>query len=332
MPRRIKTQGSDTISHQEGINFYSVNYHASPKLYNMEKDTFDQNSIQLNSSLKISFNSIFSKCKKKSWNDNKIKLEIVRPRGAPYVPFLLKVLVLNIEMDCHTKNTNTDAWFKNYIITPSESEKALEFLQKPISNPSMSEEEIDQYIKLLPIRVQIAMMKEFLSLLSEKLLTIPVEVYTKIQRRPLYDSMYRVNPQLKGCIAQIVMRLSRLKMDTLSFMMIHILHLWEYSASPQITKVSFCDFFGPLIIGFHSKVLLPLDTVNKSAEAALLTAILDATDSRVWNNYGGGRLFTLFKFLTPFEEKRVWQDTIRVSLVIGVTKYKDFINEGEKSE
>lgn len=270
----------------------------------METDTFDETSIIPNQLLAASFHTV-ANIPITTRPKKKIDLETLRPTISPYVPFFLKLLVLNIETDCHEKNNDDDIWFENYKLTNLDRQKAKELVEEPINNPSMNEVKLEHYMKWIPIRVQIAMMEEFLSLLSEKLFKITVPVYEKIQQKPLYDSMYRVNPHVKRSITELVMRLSRLQIETLAFIMIHILHLWEYSMCPQITKVSICDFFGPLIIGFQSRVLLPIDSVNRTAEAAFLTAILDATNSRVWNNYGGGNLFTLFKLLTPFEKKRL---------------------------
>lgn len=325
MPRRIKVLGTHTTVHPAGVTFYSINYHASPKIHIMEADTFDESKIIPSQSLTVSFDIILSKYKKMPWTNKKVRLTDFRPDQSPYVPVILKVLVLNIEMDCHKKNRGDDLWFKYYHPHALESEKAKELLRKPVDNPNMSEAEMTAYLKNIPMRVQISMMKEFISLLSEKLLLVPLPVYAEISKRPLYDSMYRVNPVMRDCVAQIVMRLSRLQMDTLSFMMIHILHLWEYSVSPQITKVTICDFFGPIIIGFQSKVLIPKDSSYKTAEAAILTAVMDATNSRMWNNYGAGKLFTLFKLLTPFEEKRVCNKPTRVSIVMSRTLYSDFV-------
>lgn len=325
MPRRIKVEGTNTTLHPPGITFYSINYHASPKLYIMEADTFDTTSILKPQSLSVSFDTILSAYKSPAWVKKTIRLTDFRPNKSPYVPVFLKVIILNIEMDCHTKNKGDDVWFKNYITYPLESERAKKLLKKPLTNRNMTEEEIHLHLRDVPMRVQIAMMKEFLHLLSERLLVIPHPVYVEISKRPLYDSMYRVNPSMKHCIAQIAMRLSRLQVDTLSFMMIHILHLWEYSVSPQITKVTICDVFGPLMIGFPSKVLIPLDSSYKTAESAIMSAVMDAANSRTWNNYGAGKLFTLFKLLTPFEEKRVCHQQTRVSLVLSQTLYSDFV-------
>lgn len=300
---------------RRNTNFYSKNYHSISKLYSTEYDIVKDYWITAPKRKTISVDVIMHKVNRKTkffkrppWMRKQFSLQEFRPRESPFIPTFLKAVVSNIEADCsdcHNKHlVSKDSWYESYNTTPLELEQARQYLRVPIER-RLTAEEMDQYLQTISVRIQIAMLKEFLDLLSRKLLHIDRATFAEIASKPLYDILFRVNPKLKFIMIKIIAQLSRTTAETLSFMMIHILHLWEYSMTPQITKAVLCDKYGPLLIGFDEKIQIGIESSGKTPESTLLMAIMDAVDSRSWNTWGGGKVLDNFALLTPFERKRV---------------------------
>lgn len=292
--------------YRRSCNFQSRAYHDRPCLIAFETEVVDHD--QAKDYLAYKADLSFYKCnvkrrKKPIWLLNESNLLDQKTIECPFVPFILKTIVLNIEDYC-AKEGNGDKWHEDLSFKKSDRQLALDLLKKSF-DIKQKNNEIEELLDDYPIKIYLCMLRIYLLNFPKRLFYISVEDLRQLCQHSLYDKIQRIKPHIKPFISHVVMRMTRTEMDTLSFMMIHVLHLFEHSKTPHITKTVICEFYGSLIIKLQAKPLVGSSTDLNTIEATILQGFIDSADTFFWNRFGSNRLLGIFRCLTPFEEKRM---------------------------
>lgn len=292
--------------YRRNCNFESREYQDRPCLIAFETEGVERDEVKDFYTYKADLT--FYRCpvkrrKKPSWLRNESNLIDQKAIESPFVPMVLKTIVLNIEDFC-AQEGNGDKWYEDLSFEKADRQLALSLLQKSFQI-KQNEDNLEELLDNYPIKIYLCMLKIYLLNFPKRLFYINVEDLRKLCQHSLYDKIQRIKPHVKPFISNIVMRMTRTEMDTLSFMMIHVLHLFEHSKTPHITKTVICEFYGSLIIKLQEKPLVGSSTDLNTIEATILQGFIDSADTFFWNRFGSNRMLGVFRCLTPFEEKRL---------------------------
>ncbi|VDN29726.1 unnamed protein product [Dibothriocephalus latus] len=107
-----------------------------------------------------------------------------------------------------------------------------------------------------------------------------------IIKRPLFDQFLRPNPNLKSIVKHTALPCNRTTMDTLAFLMLHLLHAWEYASNPLTAKLRLAKIYGPLLVSFAERpVVLDQDPSDyKTEEGGILEVVLEECNGQFWDN------------------------------------------------
>ncbi|VEL12723.1 unnamed protein product [Protopolystoma xenopodis] len=257
-----------------------------------------------------------------------------RPLSAPFVPNLIRKLVNSIESYCYSHSWNiVYATFSTDVRRMTWS--VLRLLLREWDNLDA----MDLRIQSITPQLRCAVLRRFLGCFKVKPLHFYKKTLTQIVQRPLFDQFLRPNPQIKTIVRNAVLPTSRTCLDTLAFLMIHLLHAWEYASNPVTTKIRLAEIYGPLIISFADRpTILDRDvSSSKTEEAAILEVIMDVCDSHFWNNLSMLKIRLAFDHLTGIERRRHKQhcknmQNIGRKLNVGRSIERNRGREGEEGE
>ncbi|KAF5394755.1 hypothetical protein PHET_10354 [Paragonimus heterotremus] len=217
-----------------------------------------------------------------------------RPLKAPFVPELVLYLVNEIETRCH--KTNWDKMFEPLRKYHCDARRLLKQLLKVDSDHKTIKDILD----VSDNSVIIVTLRMFLNEFHNKPLHFSRSLLEELISRPLFDHFLRPNPELPGIIQKASLPTSRTHLDTLSFLMIHLLHALEYCPDPLFGKARLCNLYGPLLISFAERPRLhrPNFSGVHSEEAAILDAVLEVCNSHFWNHMTMLKIDKAFEHLT----------------------------------
>ncbi|VDP21286.1 unnamed protein product [Echinostoma caproni] len=209
-----------------------------------------------------------------------LQLSDFRPLQAPFVPDLIRILANAIEKDC--RSTTFSLFFDHLRPLRVQARKQAAYLVRI----SHDKKQLHKTINSLSNPVRMATLRMFLSALQVKPLHLSKAVLKQIIKRPLYDQFLRPNPHIKTLVRQIALPKTRTELDTLAFLMTHIINAWEASPVVPMGRTTLSDIYGPLLISFSERpIIIDRDvSPNKTEEAALMEVILDVCDAPFWNH------------------------------------------------
>ncbi|CAH8861325.1 unnamed protein product [Trichobilharzia szidati] len=170
-----------------------------------------------------------------------------RPLNAPFVPDLIFCLVNLIELNCYK-----ESWKYMFQALHEHDSKAKEYVVKLIQIGN-SKRKLKEAIQHLPTPVMIATLRAFLREFRIKPLHLTDHIVKDLVKQPLYDQFSRPNKQLRLIIRKSSLCSTRTQVDTLAFLMTHILHACEYAQNQIQGKIILCNIYGPLLISFSHK-------------------------------------------------------------------------------
>ncbi|VDQ09599.1 unnamed protein product [Trichobilharzia regenti] len=209
-----------------------------------------------------------------------------RPLLAPFVPVFIQILVNQTEAECYqtTWNLIFDDLSESYAEAKVALIKIIYYWQ--------NENKLKHIIGKLGLDVKIMTLRLFLNELERKLLNFSRSSTMCMVQSPLLDLFLRPNKQIRCIVQHTALSQSCVQMDTLAFIMIHLLHAWECSSNPIEGKVSLGRIYGRLLISFSDKPELRGLEHNNSAggasedpktiESILLELILELCDFHFW--------------------------------------------------
>ncbi|THD21567.1 hypothetical protein D915_007772 [Fasciola hepatica] len=209
-----------------------------------------------------------------------LHLSELRPLQAPFVPTLIRILVSSIENDC--KASSWKVCFEDLSHLKLEAQNNVRRLIRVRYDKNRLTDIISDWST--PIKT--ATLRVFLGAIPIKPLHMSKAMLKRFIKRPLYDQFLRPNPQIKAFVRQIVLPKTRTELDTLAFLMTHIIHAWDSSPGGFKTRAKLADIYGPLLISFSERPIIVDRDVssNKTEEAALMEVILDVCDGPFWNH------------------------------------------------
>lgn len=211
-----------------------------------------------------------------------LSLTDFRPLQRPFVPDLICVLVSSIEMDC--KNTSWNVCFEEQDSLKSQAWTNV----RSLISFRWDKIRLSELVQKWTTPIKTATLRAFLSAFPVKPLHLTTSVLKEFIKQPLYDQFLRPNPKIKALVRHVALLKTRTELDTLAFLMTHIIHVWESSANGIKTRSQLADIYGPLIISFTERpIIVDSDLYrNKTEEAALMEVILDVCDVQFWDHLG----------------------------------------------
>nr|VZI03763.1 unnamed protein product [Spirometra erinaceieuropaei] len=241
--------------------------------------------------------------------DNRLTLADFRPLEAPFVPEVIKMLVNAIEFDCHSSD-----WDQIFATYDNLSEVADMHACVLLQNWNQ-ENHLKQQITTFSLPMKITVLRRILSGFKQKPLHFSRRLLMDIIQRPLFDQFLRPNPNMKSIIKRAVLPCNRTTMDTLSFLMLHLLHAWEYASNPLTAKLRLSKIYGPLLVSFAERpVVLDQDPSDfKTEESAILEVVLEECNGQFWDNLGMSQLRRAFKSRTRLEKTAIERGRLSVT-------------------
>ncbi|CAH8573230.1 unnamed protein product [Heterobilharzia americana] len=168
-----------------------------------------------------------------------------------------------------------------------------------------NEKQLKYFVNKLKLDVKIMTVRLFLNELDNKLLNFSHSATMNIVQSPLLDLFLRPNKRIRGIVQQITLSQSCVQMDTLSFIMIHLLHAWEYASNPIEGKVSLGRIYGNILISFSEKPeLRGLEPGEfKTIESVLLEAILELCNFQFWQQLTMLKIRSVFEYISDMEKR-----------------------------
>ncbi|CAL8075275.1 unnamed protein product [Calicophoron daubneyi] len=203
-----------------------------------------------------------------------------RPLEPPYVPYMVRMLVVKIEESCAT-----ESWAPVYESTKGLRKEGKENAMRLIKE-FRNVKNLQKLIDPMPLPIRIATLRAFLDAFSSKPLHMSKAVVKRLVKKPLYDQFLRANAEVKSIIRQIVLPQTRTNLDTLAFLMVHLIHALEAASNPLATRAKLSEIYGPLLISFSERpVIMDRDvSPNKTEECVLMELILDVCDKVFWDD------------------------------------------------
>ncbi|CDS43687.1 conserved hypothetical protein [Echinococcus multilocularis] len=210
-----------------------------------------------------------------------LSLADFRPLKAPFVPYILKVLVNAIEKDC-----NRQGWDVIFNQSSSTQRELAELHACLLIQNWNHHHHVKRQVGKIPLPLKITTLRVLLSGFKQKPLHFNKQVLKEVIKRPLFDLFLRPNPNIKSLVRHTALPCNRTTMDTLAFMMFHLQHAWEHGANPIATKGILAKLYGPLLVSFSERPAIidqdPMDC--KTEEAAILEVVLEMCNSQFWDN------------------------------------------------
>lgn len=224
-----------------------------------------------------------------------------RPLLAPFVPDLLRLLVNSVEKHCYHHG-----WSLVFEQLPSYYQPGRMALIRLVDVWS-DQRAMQKIIKRLPIPVKIVTIRLFLDQLAIKPLLLKRTHVNELAKVPLFDFFLRPHSLVRSVIQRSIMASSAVHVDTMAFMMIHLIHAWEYAPNPVEGKLRLAAIYGKLLISFSEKPELR-GTDNgdvKTIESALIEVVLEICDYHFWNHLTSLKIRAAFKNVTDMERFQV---------------------------
>ncbi|VDN43919.1 unnamed protein product [Dibothriocephalus latus] len=232
--------------------------------------------------------------------ERRLTLADFRPLEAPFVPELIKMLVNATEADCHASD-----WEPIFATYQNLRETADMHACLLLQNWN-HQNHLKRQITALSLPMKIAVLRSILSGFKQKPLHFSRRLLMDIIKRPLFDQFLRPNPNLKSIVKHTALPCNRTTMDTLAFLMLHLLHAWEYASNPLTAKLRLAKIYGPLLVSFAERpVVLDQDPSDyKTEEGAILEVVLEVCNSQFWDNLSMLQLRRAFTSKTRLERTR----------------------------
>ncbi|VDL95312.1 unnamed protein product [Schistocephalus solidus] len=233
--------------------------------------------------------------------DNRLTLADFRPLEAPFVPEVIKMLVNSIEADCYASD-----WEPIFSTHQNLNEMSDMHACVLLQNWN-HQNHLKCQIKTLSLPMKIAVLRSILSGFKLKPLHFSRRLLIDVIKRPLFDQFLRPNPNMKSIVKRAVLPCNRTTMDTLSFIMLHLLHAWEYASNPLTAKLRLSKIYGPLLVSFAERpVILDQDPTDyKTEEGAILEVVLEECNGQFWDNMGMSQLRRAFTGRTTLEKAAI---------------------------
>ncbi|VDN40152.1 unnamed protein product [Dibothriocephalus latus] len=241
--------------------------------------------------------------------DNQLTLADFRPLQAPFVPTVIKVLVNAIETDCHTAS-NWEPIFSHHSQLSDRADMHSCVLLQNWNDWHF----LMHQITSLSLPMKIAVLRSILAGFKQKPLHFSRRLMMDVIQRPLFDQFLRPNPNMKSIVKRAVLPCNRTTMDTLSFIMLHLIHAWEYASNPLEAKLRLSKIYGPLLVSFAEQpVVLDQDPSDyKTGEGAILEVVLEECNGQFWDNMGMSQLRRAFAIRTTLESTAIERGRLSV--------------------
>nr|VZI03764.1 unnamed protein product [Spirometra erinaceieuropaei] len=232
--------------------------------------------------------------------ERRLTLADFRPLEAPFVPELIKMLVNSTEADCHASD-----WEPIFATYQNLRETADMHACLLLQNWN-HQNHLKRQITALSLPMKIAVLRSILSGFKQKPLHFSRRLLMDIIQRPLFDQFLRPNPNMKSIVKHTALPCNRTTMDTLAFLMLHLLHAWEYASNPLTAKLRLAKIYGPLLVSFAERpVVLDQDPSDyKTEEGAILEVVLEVCNGQFWDNLSMLQLRRAFTSRTRLERTR----------------------------
>ncbi|VDM35309.1 unnamed protein product [Hydatigera taeniaeformis] len=253
---------------------------------------------------------------------HELSLADFRPLKAPFVPYILKVLVNAIEADCN--RLGWDIIFNQSICTQN---SLVELYACLLIQNWNHHHHVKRQVDALSLPLKIATLRFLLAGFKQKPLHFNKQVLKEVIKKPLFDLFLRPNPNIKTLVRHTALPCNRTTMDTLAFMMFHLQHAWEHGANPISTRGILAKLYGPLLVSFSERPSIidqdPMD--YKTEEAAILEVVLEVCNSQFWDN------MSMLKLHLAFDSEN-WRRRSKADANEENKKEEDEQEEEEKEE
>ncbi|KAM7533487.1 hypothetical protein Aperf_G00000121894 [Anoplocephala perfoliata] len=229
-----------------------------------------------------------------------LSLADFRPNKAPFVPYILKSLVIGIEGD-----SRQQGWDDVFSPSgPSQLELAELHACLLLQN-SNHHHHVKRQVNAIPLPLKVHTLRILLAGFKQKPLHFSKNVLKEVIKRPLYDLFLRPNSNIKSLVRHTALPCSRTTMDTLAFMMFHLHHAWKECSPALSNKATLAKLYGPLLVSFSERPVItdqdPLD--YKTEEAAILEVVLEVCDLQFWDNLSMLKMHLAFQSADGASEK-----------------------------
>ncbi|TPP56944.1 hypothetical protein FGIG_11167 [Fasciola gigantica] len=288
-------------------NEKAVIYLTATSLFEKVKQEVDESGAERDTVLKMKQNSECGNQQKRSRNRETrlfrepLMLLSFRPLLAPFVPDLLRLLVNSVETYCYDHN-----WSLVYEPLPEYYDAGEKALIRLIA-VWHDQKEMKKIIKRISVPVRIVAIRLFLDKLAIKPLLFKRKHVNELVKVPLFDFFLRPHPRVRAVVQRAITASSAVHVDTMAFMMIHLIHAWEYAQNPVEGKLQLASIYGHLLISFSEKPELRGMEYGegKSIESALIEVVLEICDYHFWNHLTSLKIRAAFKNITDFERVQV---------------------------
>ncbi|KAF6779860.1 hypothetical protein AHF37_00557 [Paragonimus kellicotti] len=210
----------------------------------------------------------------------RLQLVDFQPLLPPFVPDIVRMLANSIELHCY-KN-NWQAVFESLQEYQEEGKYAL----VQLIHQQYNMKSLEKLLREMPHAVQIVALRLFLDELGIKPLNFRKKHLEQLSNSPLFDFFLRPNPGLCEVVKHAALSMSCVHVDTLAFMMIHLIHAWENAPNPVTGKTKLASLYGHLLFTFVERpYVYGLDMEEgKTLESSLFEVVLETCDCHFWNH------------------------------------------------
>ncbi|CAL8081834.1 unnamed protein product [Calicophoron daubneyi] len=246
------------------------------------------------------------------------RLELIdfRPTVGPYVPQIIQVLVNAIEENATMSNIMPV--FDNLHEYRRDAKRALVQLVEMRHQT----DEMKKTAKNLSRPVIILTLRLFLNELGKKPLHFKKAHVSQMVKNPLLDYFLRPNVEVRKIAKSAILSSSRLHVDTLAFLMLHLHHIRQLTRSGPVEKIRLASIYGHLLISFWEKPKLCTIEfgMEKTIESALLEVMMDVCDVHFWNH------ITMLKIGAAFTNPIIIRKSMRTSTSVPTETTTDKIS------
>ncbi|CAL8081840.1 unnamed protein product [Calicophoron daubneyi] len=220
-----------------------------------------------------------------------LELVYFKPIAAPFVPQLLVLLVNSIENSCYISKS----WEKIFQPLTEHYAEGREALVELVHSYH-DQEALKNTVRRLSLPVRIVTVRLFLSELNIKPLYFKRQQLEELTHTPLRDLYMRPNVGVRAIVEHAALSNSGVDTDTLSFLMLHLLHVRECVLNPLEGKIKLASIYGKLLITYvHRPELCGLDYGDgKTVDSALMEVILEICDCHFWDHLSGLKMKSAF--------------------------------------
>ncbi|KAF5399733.1 hypothetical protein PHET_06829 [Paragonimus heterotremus] len=226
----------------------------------------------------------FGKCRppKRRLHIFRQRLQLVdfQPLLPPFVPDVVRMLANSIELHCYKNNWQA-------VLEPlQEYQEEGRYALVQLIRQQYNMKSLEKLLREMPHAVQIVALRLFLDELGTKPLNFRKRHLEQLSNSPLFDFFLRPNPGLREVVKHAALSSSCVHVDTLAFMMIHLIHAWENASNPVSGKTKLALLYGQLLFTFAERpYVYGLDTEEgKTLESSLFEVLLETCDCHFWNH------------------------------------------------